>query len=111
MHSDAAVVKHAKASGMVGCGVVQTGDRNERPPRRPRHDRIDSDQRRADDMARGLENAAKRRGVTGIQIAEPGRGPLAHQIDICGTMKPLELLSSCGTSATTQDPAVHAAIV
>ena len=58
-----------------------------------------------------LENAAKRGGVAGIQVAVPGPGPLADQVNIGGTMKPLQLLASCGTSATAQDPTVHAAIV
>jgi hypothetical protein len=111
MDSDAAVVKHAKSSRVIRCGMVQTGDGNESSTRLARHHRIDRYQRGADDMAGGLVNATKRRCVARIQIAESRHRPLTHQLDIRGAMKPLQLLASCGTSAAAQDPAVHAAIV
>ena len=62
----------------------------------PLHDRVDRVQRRADDVARGLVDAAPRRRIAGIEIAVAARRALAHEIDVGRRVKALELVARRG---------------
>src|SRR5262245_61953991 len=90
---------------------MQTGDGNECAARLAAQHGVDGVQRRADDVARGLVDAAPGRRVAGVEIAVAGRRAFAHQIDVRGRMKPFELFAGSRTRDAALDAPVESALV
>ncbi len=105
---DAAVVEHAEAGGGIATRVVQAGDRHEATARTAFHDRLGGLQRRPDDVARGLEDAAIGRRIPTIEVALPGGGTLAHAGDVLGCMESQKFLARSQHGSPDVDPAVQA---
>ena len=68
---DADVVEHAEAGGMGAPGVVQSRDRHEAASRLAGHDRLHGDERGADHVARGLEDALERGRIAAVERPSP----------------------------------------
>ena len=88
---DADVVEYAEARGMGAPGMVQSRDRHEAASRLPGHDRLHGDQRGADDVARGLEDALERGRVAAVEQSLAGRRARDDELHVARIVEQLEL--------------------
>jgi energy-dependent translational throttle protein EttA len=105
---DTDVVEDAETRRVRATGMVQARDRHEGPARASIHHRLCRDERSADDVARGLEDALESGRVAAIEKSLAGGRARDDELDVARIVKELELRPGGSARRELQDLPVEA---